>query len=558
MAKDNNTLAIIESTKHEMQTIQETVKLSTRDNYIQGEYLPDFMLTHFLDRIDPIEYCQNILRDHLPESKKYLHENQVELIRAACNPKIKQVAGIMARQTGKTESIASMSGYLLDNYPQMRIGIFTPRLQQAEVTLGRLSTFFQMNEDRLNNRIEALNKDKIQLSNNSVISAVSASDQSNIEGLTFDVIILDEAQKISNYTWSERISPMGGATNAKLIKIGTPKTRNHFYDAIEGDESVNWKVVRRDWTRCPQLWALDAIKLPDKDTGKLRDYSRYVVEKLMPKALKQFYFPNNPEIWTPGSMSIEDFKTQYMLEFVDGAGKFLTKDQLDVLTSGDFDWLEQGELGESYVAGIDFAGSSKESDATHITVIRECPNGERHKVWSMEILDMPYNQQMYEIANLFGGYTPKFMVRKIFADQTGCGAPLVNVLQTEFGLTQMEGIYFNGADVYTSSGMNLKNVMYQQFKLALDAGKFKYPTKERFLNSPAKSAGKDHLGFYHKMLAEWSDLECETRQTANKKIGAPDGQHDDVCSADILANFCCVAGRKRMPRATSARMYRRM
>jgi hypothetical protein len=32
-----------------------------------------------------------------------------------------------------TESIASFTGYLLDNYPQMRIGIFTPRIQQAEV-----------------------------------------------------------------------------------------------------------------------------------------------------------------------------------------------------------------------------------------------------------------------------------------------------------------------------------------------------------------------------------------------------------------------------------------
>ena len=44
--------------------------------------------------------------------------------------------------------------------------------------------------------------------------AVSGSDQSNIEGLTFDIIVLDEAQKISNYTWSERIVPC-----EKLISI---------------------------------------------------------------------------------------------------------------------------------------------------------------------------------------------------------------------------------------------------------------------------------------------------------------------------------------------------
>ncbi len=111
--------------------------------------------------------------------------------------------------THNTESISSFCGFLIDNYPQMRVGVFTPRLQQAEVSIGRLSTFFQMNEDRLNNKIVKLTKDRIELSNKSYVTAVSASDQSNIEGLTFDVIVLDEAQKVSDYTFSERIVPMG-------------------------------------------------------------------------------------------------------------------------------------------------------------------------------------------------------------------------------------------------------------------------------------------------------------------------------------------------------------
>ena len=98
---------------------------------------------------------------------------------------------------------------MLDNYPQMRIGIFTPRVQQAEVNVGRGAIFYQMNEERLNNKLIKCNKQKIELSNGSFVMAVSGSDQSNIEGLTFDVIVLDEAQKISDYTWSERIMPMG-------------------------------------------------------------------------------------------------------------------------------------------------------------------------------------------------------------------------------------------------------------------------------------------------------------------------------------------------------------
>ena len=456
--------------------------------------------------------------------------------------------------THNTESVASICGYLCDNYPQMRVGVFTPRLQQAETDIGRMSMFYQMNENLLNNQIVSLNKDKVELSNKSYAMAVSASDQSNIEGYTFDVIILDEAQKVSNYTWSERITPMGGATNAKLIKVGTPKTRNHFYDCVEGRAASSWKVFRRDWTQCPQLWALDSTMLPDKDTGELRPYSTFVLAQ-MPKALKQWYFPNNPETWTEGSMDIIDFRTQYMLEFVDGAGTYLSKDQVEALGKGEFDWLEKGVIGEKYVAGIDFAGSNPDGDATHVTVLRVNPDGSKHKVFAKEFNDTPYPQQMYEIARLFGGYTPVFQVSKIFADYTGCGAAVVQTLRDEYGLSMMEGIIFNQTDRFTHSGMNMKNIMYAKFLQALDGGKFVYPSLERFTASELPSAGKMNTGFYHKMIGEWADLEVITGYTVNKKIQAPKGYHDDVCDADVLANFTTVAAsQSRMPRPAFARV----
>ncbi len=456
--------------------------------------------------------------------------------------------------THNTESVASICGYLCDNYPQMRVGVFTPRLQQAETDIGRMSMFYQMNENLLNNQIVSLNKDKVELSNKSYAMAVSASDQSNIEGYTFDVIILDEAQKVSNYTWSERVVPMGGATNAKLIKVGTPKTRNHFYDCVEGKAAADWMVFRRDWTQCPQLWALDSTMLPDKDTGELRPYSTFVMAQ-MPKALKQWYFPNNPETWTEGTMDIIDFRTQYMLEFVDGAGTYLSKDQVDALGKGEFDWLEKGVIGEKYVAGIDFAGSNPDGDATHITVLRVNPDGSKHKVFAKEFNETPYPQQMYEIARLFGGYTPVFQVSKIFADYTGCGAAVVQTLRDEYGLSMMEGIIFNQTDRFTHSGMNMKNIMYAKFLQALDGGKFVYPSLERFTASELPSAGKMNTGFYHKMIGEWADLEVITGYTVNKKIQAPKGYHDDVCDADVLANFTTVAAsQSRMPRPAFARV----
>ena len=81
-----------------------------------------------------------------------------------------------------TESIACFTSYLISVFPQMRIGIFTPRINQAEVSIGRATVFFQMNEDRIPHKIVKLTKQKIELDNGSYMQAVSGSDQSNIEG----------------------------------------------------------------------------------------------------------------------------------------------------------------------------------------------------------------------------------------------------------------------------------------------------------------------------------------------------------------------------------------
>lgn len=436
----------------------------------------------------------------------------------------------------------------------MRIGIFTPKIQQAEINLGRTSVFFQMNEDKLNNGLVKCNKQKIELSNGSYAMAVSGSDQSNIEGLTFDIIVLDEAQKITNYTWSERIAPMGGATNAKMIKIGTPKTRNHFYDSFEGQGSAQWNTIKKDWTECPQLWALDSTYLPDPNSGILRPYSTYVLS-LMPKSLKQEMFPNNPEVWIEGEMSVEDFKTQYMLQFIDGAGQFLSSDEWKSLVDGEFDWLEHGQAGEKYAAGIDFAGSSADkADYTHITVLRLAPNGQKQKVFGLEMHGTSYPQQMREIVKILGGPSPRFKVESVFADFTGCGRPVVQTLIEEYGMTNLTGITFNSSDTYTHSGMNMKNIMFAQFKNEVDYDRLKYPKKELFL----KSAGNDMNGFYHKMVGEWKDLEQEVKFGVNKRIEAPSGSHDDCCCADVLANFAAMHGRQQsMPKPSTGRMYNR-
>ena len=74
---------------------------SIKENQIKGMDMGDFIFNKIITRLDPIEYIERVLRAHLPEEKRHLHENQKELVRAVCNPRIRKVAALMSRQSGK-------------------------------------------------------------------------------------------------------------------------------------------------------------------------------------------------------------------------------------------------------------------------------------------------------------------------------------------------------------------------------------------------------------------------------------------------------------------------
>ena len=65
---------------------------NVNNNKIKGVNLGDFIFNKIITKVDPIQYCERVLRAHLPEKKVHLHENQVELIRAVCNPHKMNVA----------------------------------------------------------------------------------------------------------------------------------------------------------------------------------------------------------------------------------------------------------------------------------------------------------------------------------------------------------------------------------------------------------------------------------------------------------------------------------
>ena len=150
-----------------------------------------------------------------------LYENQIDIVNTIINTGAQEVDVVEPRQCGKTSSIAVACAILCEtqgekwnkvNPEPYRIGIFGPKLGQAQLDLIRIKFWANNNPHgrSLINWKETTNS-KIVWHNGSEIHAVSASEQTETEGFTFNIIIIEESQKVSDHTVSQVISPMTGA-----------------------------------------------------------------------------------------------------------------------------------------------------------------------------------------------------------------------------------------------------------------------------------------------------------------------------------------------------------
>ena len=165
----------------------------------------------------------------------------------------------LTHNSGKSETVATISGGLaiilpvLANLPMfandsrisefkngMMIGIFAPTLNQAQISFKRMkkrmdseSAHEVMGDPEVDVQFDISNGQNIILSNGSLIRCQSASEGSNIEGDSYMLIIVDEAQDVGNFKYLKSISPMGAFYNATKILIGTSTTfKGFFFESI--------------------------------------------------------------------------------------------------------------------------------------------------------------------------------------------------------------------------------------------------------------------------------------------------------------------------------------
>lgn len=168
-----------------------------------------------------------------------------------------EITALFSRQSGKTETVSVVVVSVMVILPLLGgmvsdpritkfkkgvwIGVFGPNYETAGIMATRIKmrlhskhTKEMLQDPEIGIDLDQQRGQKLALPNGSYVDVNSASAQTKIEGKTYHLIICEETQDIPDIKIRKSIHPMGAATLATLVKIGTPSiTKTEFYEACE-------------------------------------------------------------------------------------------------------------------------------------------------------------------------------------------------------------------------------------------------------------------------------------------------------------------------------------
>lgn len=472
---------------------------------------------------------------------KYQTQFSKRIIRSVLENDGAEITALFARQSGKTETIAITVGGLMIILPQLAnmpmfaddprlqmfkdgfwVGIFAPSQRQAQITYRRMKSRIQCKESLAiledpDFRLEftTSNGQTVALSNGSFVTAISASDGSNIEGESFKFIICEEAQDISNYKIRKSIHPMGAAYNATICKIGTATTfKGDFYEAIQRN--------KKDY---------------EEKRIKIRNHFEYnykVVQKYNPRYAKYV----EREKRSLGENS-DEFRMSYNLEWIISRGMFIDIDEFEANCGDSFLDRVDRDLQANHVGGIDVGGGSdkksKDADSTIITIVEvdwENPvlmESAYNEETQEEEVYLAYNSYIKdwleinpEIAKdyeeqyaIIMDYLKNFRIAKLVVDATR---------ESSLGQRIRANVKYE-VELFVFSTKS-KSELYKNLDKEINTGRAKYP------NSKETQKTKEHQKFIQQM----TDLQ-KGYSGSNLVVSHPDerGAHDDYPDSWALA-----------------------
>lgn len=329
----------------------------------------------------------------------------------------------ISRQAGKTYGVGHTASFALTFLPKMfnrplRIGIFAAQLNQAQISYNILRTSLRqakalmyMTKEQKQFVKEQENARQLVLPDGSFAVTAPISKISLIEGLTLDLIIIDEAQFADDDIVFHSIFPMGKTTNAPRIYIGKAGTRIcHFYRMGQAN-------------RVRKIYFNEVVTQRRELYEKTHDARHLIYEQSV-----------KDDIATYGEDS--DFiQREYFGKWQIGTGQFVTEEAITSITDDERKPAYHHKKMDCY-AGIDTA---KHPDSTVVTVIRYNPDKKKKELinW-MELRGENYQNQFDIIKSFLDNYN----IQAVAIDSTGQGDFMPDMFENDTQwASEQSGLY---------------------------------------------------------------------------------------------------------------------
>jgi hypothetical protein len=446
----------------------------------------------------------------------------------------------------------------------MKVGIFAPAKQQAEIIFNRVRdnlstehTLEVMQDPEINVTFDTNNGQNfvlrfqnLQITSN--ITCMSASDQSNIEGKTFHLVVVDEAQDVGDMKYLKSITPMLAFYNGSTVLIGTPTISiGFFYASIERNKTdyeagkqpeLVHEVEKKIFEKKKELneatdkadkeeieLEIEELMMELKDAKRKGRRNHFEYDYKTVIKYNKHYAKHIEAQKRRLGVDSDEFKMSYCLQWMLQRGMFVDRDKFGELKLENEGTLIS-ERSRLYVAGIDLG---KTNDSTVVTIGEpdwenpiiveesEDPNIPDFVVYDvvikgwLEIQGDNWDEQYDMILEYLDG----FRLERVAIDGTGVGSPMCDRLIPALTQRGVEAFPF----VFSTPA---KSDLFKHYDSQIKSGRLHYPADEYT---------QETLEYQH-FIEQHEKLE-KTYSGQHMVCAAPKvrGAHDDYpCSAALM------------------------
>jgi hypothetical protein len=394
-----------------------------------------------------------------------------------------RVVGVFCRQSGKSETCSKIALYLAEE-SNKTILIFAPTDRQTGLIADKIRNTISKVIVASGFTCTRQTQRDFEFNNGSKIVCETTGDKGEtIRGYTADVIILEEAGTIKDTIISSVILPMGLTTNAKIIKIGTPRGKNHFF---ESSVDARYKVHQYDYT-----YAVREGLMTQEYIDEMKASTTDII-----------------------------FRTEYCAEFIEDQDAFFGYELIENCKDKSLGWdNNQVEPGYTYYLGADIARLGQDSTCFTILKVKD------QRAVVDRIIEIPkatLDIVIDKICELIDYY--KF--KRVFVDETGLGAGVTDMLAKRYNLPKLQTgsqiskfaktVDYGDKIVGVKFTIQSKLDMFGNLKTLMQTGRIKYPG-------------------HPKLISQLRDFRYELTENMNVKLHHSTYGFDDFVDSLALA-----------------------